>query len=314
LSNNGKRFNVEESLAQRCAELEQENVRLRERIFMLDEAQRIAHVGHWVFTVGTDSTEGGLFWSDEIYRIFDLPADTVAEVGQFWAQVHPDDQAWVQQRADAAIFGTAPFYEAEHRIMQPSGTVRWVYQRAEVFRDAQGAPLRMVGVVHDITDRRLAAELISQQEQVLQDLGAPVIPLAEKIVLLPLVGTIDSTRARQITEKLTRGVAAMRSEVVIIDITAVSVVDSQVAQALIQGAQAVKLLGARVVLTGIRPEVAQTIVNLGVTLDEVVTLRSIQDGIQWAMANVRTNSKADTASSSSSEFVNKRQEARAVRS
>ena len=278
---------MQDDLHQRCQELEHENARLHERIIMLDEAQRIAHVGHWVFTVGTSSLEGGLFWSDEIYRIFDLPPDTIADVGQFWDRVHPEDRPWVERRADAAITGQAPSYEAEHRIVQPSGAIRWVYQRAEVFRDAQGAPLRMVGVVHDISDRRQAEEIISQQQQVLQDLGAPVIPLAERIVLLPLVGTIDSHRAQQITEKLIHGVSDMGAEVAIIDITGVSVVDSQVAQALIQAAQAVKLLGAQAILTGARPEVAQTMVGIGLTMHEIVTLRSIRDGIKWAMTQVR---------------------------
>jgi rsbT co-antagonist protein RsbR len=103
------------------------------------------------------------------------------------------------------------------------------------------------------------------------------------VVVLPLIGTVDSRRAQQVMETLLEGVATSRAQVAILDITGVVVVDTQVADALVRAAQAVKLLGAQVVLTGIRPEVAQTLVGLGVDLSGIVTRSTLQSGIAFAI-------------------------------
>jgi rsbT co-antagonist protein RsbR len=99
---------------------------------------------------------------------------------------------------------------------------------------------------------------------------------------MPLIGSVDSRRAQQVIETLLEGIAGSSARVAILDITGVPVVDTQVANALIRAAQAVKLLGAQVVLTGIRPEVAQTPVGLGTDLSGVVTRSSLQSGIAYA--------------------------------
>src|SRR6185295_2919913 len=104
------------------------------------------------------------------------------------------------------------------------------------------------------------------QAAALDELSTPLIPISDDTVIMPLIGNIDSRRAQQVIEALLEGVAETRTQVAILDITGVPVVDTQVANALIGAAQAVKLLGAQVVITGIRPEVAQTLVGLGVDL------------------------------------------------
>jgi anti-anti-sigma factor len=101
---------------------------------------------------------------------------------------------------------------------------------------------------------------------------------------MPLIGTIDSQRAQQVMEALLEGVAQHQADLVILDITGVSVVDTQVAQAFIQAAQAVRLLGAHVMLTGIQPQIAQTLVHLGVDLSGIQTQGSLQAGIAAAMS------------------------------
>jgi rsbT co-antagonist protein RsbR len=100
---------------------------------------------------------------------------------------------------------------------------------------------------------------------------------------MPLVGTIDSQRAQQVMEALLEGISAYRATTVIIDITGVRVVDTQVAQALLQSAQAARLLGAQVFLTGIQPQIAQTLVGLGVDLSGIQTQGSLQAGIASAL-------------------------------
>jgi rsbT co-antagonist protein RsbR len=97
--------------------------------------------------------------------------------------------------------------------------------------------------------------------------------------VMPLVGAVDPARAQRVLETLLHGVAKARAEVAILDITGVPVIDADVVHVLIQSAQAVRMLGAQVMLTGIRPEVAQTLVGLGVELRGIVTHRTLGSGI-----------------------------------
>ncbi|MBM7694592.1 rsbT co-antagonist protein RsbR [Peribacillus deserti] len=124
---------------------------------------------------------------------------------------------------------------------------------------------------------------VSLQKIALQELSAPLIPVLDRITVMPLVGTIDTERAKQIMENLLQGVVKHRSEVVLIDITGVPVVDTMVAHHIIQAAEAVRLVGAHCMLCGIRPEIAQTIVNLGINLNEITTKNSLQKGIEAAL-------------------------------
>ncbi len=100
---------------------------------------------------------------------------------------------------------------------------------------------------------------------------------------MPLIGALDSRRTQQILETLLQGIATSQATVAIIDITGVPIVDTHVANALIQAARSVKLLGAQVMLSGIRPEVAQTLVGLGIDLSGIVTSSTLQSGIAHAL-------------------------------
>ncbi|MEK4027074.1 MULTISPECIES: RsbT co-antagonist protein RsbRA [Bacillaceae] len=124
---------------------------------------------------------------------------------------------------------------------------------------------------------------VSLQKIALQELSAPLIPVFEKISVMPLVGTIDTERAKLIMENLLDGVVNHRSEVVLIDITGVPVVDTMVAHHIIQAADAVRLVGAKCMIVGIRPEIAQTIVTLGINLDQVITTSTLKKGIEEAL-------------------------------
>ncbi len=124
---------------------------------------------------------------------------------------------------------------------------------------------------------------VSLQKMALQELSAPLIPVFEGITVMPLVGTIDTDRAKQIMENLLKGAVKHRSEVVLIDITGVPVVDTMVAHHIIQAAEAVRLIGAKCMLVGIRPEIAQTIVNLGINLNQFTTKNNLKRGIEAAL-------------------------------
>lgn len=150
---------------------------------------------------------------------------------------------------------------------------------------------RVLWVARDVTEQRRAeAELATLQEQVisaqqaaLRELSTPIIPISDGVIAMPLIGSIDSTRAQQVLEALLTGVGEQGASTAILDITGVQVVDTQVANALLRAAQAVKLLGADVIITGIRPEVAQTLVGLGLDLSAITTLATLQSGIARAL-------------------------------
>lgn len=124
---------------------------------------------------------------------------------------------------------------------------------------------------------------VSLQRVALQELSAPLIPVMRDITIMPLIGTIDTERAKLIMENLLDGVIKHNAEVVLIDITGVPVVDTMVAHHIIQAAEAVRLIGATCILVGIRPEIAQTIVNLGIDLGKFPTKSSLRKGFEKAL-------------------------------
>ncbi len=125
---------------------------------------------------------------------------------------------------------------------------------------------------------------VQLQKIALQELSASLIPVFDKISVMPLVGTIDTERAKLIMENLLDGVVKHRAEVVLLDITGVPVVDTMVAHHIIQAADAVRLVGAKCMLVGIRPEIAQTIVTLGINLKDFTTTSTLQRGVEQALA------------------------------
>lgn len=125
--------------------------------------------------------------------------------------------------------------------------------------------------------------IVSLQRVALQELSAPLIPVMSNITIMPLVGTIDTERAKLIMENLLEGVMKHNSEVVLIDITGVPVVDTMVAHHIIQAAEGVRLIGSKCILVGIRPEIAQTIVNLGIDLGKFPTKNSLKEGFVAAL-------------------------------
>jgi rsbT co-antagonist protein RsbR len=168
-------------------------------------------------------------------------------------------------------------------------------QGGAVVYELQAIPLsgNQICIVHeDVTARKHAEEALRQsmhleetvraQNAALAELSTPLIPISDTVTVMPLIGAVDSRRAQQVMETLLEGIAQTKARVAILDITGVPVVDTQVANALIRAAQSVKLLGAQVILTGIRPEVAQTLVGLGADLSAITTRSSLQSGIAYA--------------------------------
>lgn len=139
-------------------------------------------------------------------------------------------------------------------------------------------------LVQELRDREEAQRRLVEM---VRELGSPVIPLARRVIAMPLIGTVDSERAQGIMSALLQGVQSNRARMALIDITGVPVVDTAVAGALLKAAHGIRLLGAEPVLTGIRPDVAQTIVGLGVDLSGITTRATLEEGLAYALVEKR---------------------------
>jgi rsbT co-antagonist protein RsbR len=124
--------------------------------------------------------------------------------------------------------------------------------------------------------------VIREQQEAIRELSTPVLQVRERLLILPIIGLIDPQRARQLTEQLLRGIRFNRAKVVVIDITGVAAMDASVANHLVQTVEAARLLGATVIVTGLSPEIAQTLVNIGVDLGKMNTVGDLQGGIEEA--------------------------------
>ena len=126
-------------------------------------------------------------------------------------------------------------------------------------------------------------KLIKQQQQELLELSTPVAKLWEGILVLPLIGTLDSARTQLVMENLLQKIVDTGSTVAIIDITGIPMVDTLVAQHLIKTINAARLMGAECIVSGIRPQIAQTIIHLGISLTDVITKATLADAVELAM-------------------------------
>ena len=124
--------------------------------------------------------------------------------------------------------------------------------------------------------------IILQQQEAIRELSTPVLQVRERLLILPIIGVIDSQRAKQLTEQLLRGIRNNRAKVVVVDITGVPTIDSTVANHLVQTVEASRLMGASVIITGLSSEIAQTLVTIGVDLSKMNAVGDLQGGIEEA--------------------------------
>lgn len=142
---------------------------------------------------------------------------------------------------------------------------------------------KFVSVIRDITERKEAEAVIEAQQRSLLELSTPAIQLMEGVVLMPLVGAIDGDRATQLITRLLDAISGVEAGGAILDVTGVPVIDTDVARHLLRAVAAAKMLGAEVILTGIKASGAQTLVQLGVDLSHVATKGSLRAGVEEAL-------------------------------
>ena len=207
---------------------------------------------------------------------------------------------------DHEIGDALGFRAAQHRF-QPQGKDEVFVEVAEPFFE-----LRFVGdrlwhrpqlldrLAMLTTEAFMATreELISRQQQELMELSTPVVKLWDGILALPVIGTLDSARTQVVMENLLQTVVATNSKFAIIDITGVPTVDTLVAQHLLKTITAARLMGAECIISGIRPEIAQTIVHLGIDLSNINTKASLAHALKTAFAMTKYEVRKQTVEKS----------------
>ncbi len=224
-----------------------------------------------------------LNWNRAAERLKGYMTDEI--VGQHFSRFYTDEDVRSgkpQLELDAAA--KEGRFEDEGWRVRKDGSRFWANVVVTALRDKTGK-LRGYGkLTRDLTERKQAEEKIKRQAQeILEMASVPVVQVWEGIVLVPLIGTLDSARTQQLMERLLQRVADTGSPVAVIDITGVPTIDTQTAQHLVETISAVRLLGAAVVLTGVRPSIAQTLVHLGIDLSQVATRSSLAAGLRTGM-------------------------------
>ncbi|MFO0579078.1 MAG: STAS domain-containing protein [Polyangia bacterium] len=233
----------------------------------------------------------------------------LSQYAQAFRLLRPDTDEEVPSHELAAAralrSGTTELIEVD--VLLPSHERNSLEVIAIPMRDGDGPITNLVIVQSDVTARkRAAAERLRLQEDALRlqedalraqaaalaERSSPLIPITDEILVLPIIGSIDSDRGQQVLDTVLSGASQTRARVAIIDITGVRTVDTQAASALTNAAQALRLLGVLAILTGIKAEVAQTLVGLGISLDGIVTRSTLRSGIQYALRHLGQQSLA----------------------
>ncbi|EYF07789.1 PAS domain-containing protein [Chondromyces apiculatus] len=226
-------------------------------------------------------------------QVFDeaLAAERGGGLGKTDRDLFPPEQAEVFATLDRqALLAQTPIV-SENQLML-GGELHTLVTTKYPLLGADGQPHAVCSISVDVSAlraaeaeaRRLQEEMFRIQEATLRALSTPLLPIAEGVVVMPLIGMLDEKRVQQAMDVLLSGIAAHHASQVILDVTGVPQVNAQVASAFVQAAQAVRLLGAQVVVTGIQPAIARTLIELGVDLGGITTRGTLQSGIAHALA------------------------------
>lgn len=203
-----------------------------------------------------------------------------------WAVIHEDGRPFPGEEHPVvvALKTGKPVRDVVMGVYRPSSDSRaWLLVAANPQFDVEGRAVKTFCTFTDITAQKEAGVLIREQKEMLERMSSPILPIAVGVVVLPLIGQFDASRAERVLDAVLTGVASHAARVVILDITGVSRADAAFAGSLLQISQAVRLLGAEVVLTGMTPTIAQILVGLGIDLRGLTTRGTLQDGVAFAL-------------------------------
>ena len=180
-----------------------------------------------------------------------------------------------------------PFFDDQGNLAGYRGIDRDITERKREQWELAQHRERLEELVYERTaELQRSQDLATRQARDLLELSTPVMQVWQGMLVAPLIGALDSHRTQQFMERLLQAIVETRSEVALVDITGVPAIDTQTAQHLLETTAAVKLLGAQVVLTGVKAPIAQTLVHLAVDMSEIVTRSSLAAGLEYALAHL----------------------------
>jgi len=249
---------------------------------ILDEAraglQKIPFVAAYLKTLKPEQINEQVKNSDETQRQALVDGNWMPFVMSLRLQAETFANAGIHFTALLPVFGLGRDI-VQHKLLP--GLER---QREQTLRALEGMNVFFTLVISELGQAYLEAKerLIGQQQAAIHELSTPILQLHDGLLMLPVVGLMNTERARHLTETLLVAIRNRRARVVVMDITGVPVVDSKVANHLVQACEAARLMGAQVILTGISPEIAQALVTIGAELRGARTLADLQSGIEEA--------------------------------
>ena len=273
------------------ATLQQENAELKQQLAAFDQKLALleAIIENSPSNISVIDRDKRIVYINRVgAETMDMTSDQLIGVTQY--ELFGDEVVSEWDESDRQVIEQVQALSVENRMPLPDGDHFFLSIKFPMV-DANNYVYAIGSIVTDITEQKrleearlnLQQEIIDAQQAALRELSTPLVPIAEGVVAMPLVGAINAQRAQQIIETLLEGISERQAETAILDITGVKVVDTQVAQALLRAAQAAQLLGAQVVITGIGAEVAQSLVQLGADLSRIVTRNNLQSGIAYAL-------------------------------
>ncbi len=224
-----------------------------------------------------------LTWSSAAKRLKGWQASEI--IGQHFTRfLTPEQIACGNAQRTLEIASRNGLFEDEDWRMRKDGSRFWANVIVTALRDSSGVLKGFGEVTRDVTRQRAnEQEIKGQAAEILEMATVPIVQVWEGVVLVPLIGTLDSQRTQHLMERLLQRITDTGSPVVVLDITGVPTIDTQTAQHLIETISAVRLLGAEVILTGVRPIIAQTLVHLGINLSNVITRPALAAGLRVAL-------------------------------
>lgn len=263
---------------------------------------------------------GAVWRSDTFEKVSGAPKELCADASWWREHIHPDDVNNVTDALGSAMDSGASTWSAEYRLRRATGEYAMLIDRGVILRDADGKLFKVVGAISDVTEQRrleaqvqesmiqlkAAAEALEQQNRLLENeilermhsedslrtqneairlMSAPVVQVWEHVLALPLIGAIDDVRASRITETLLNEVVRTQARVAIMDLTGIESVDIATTKHLLDMMRAVQLLGTRGVVSGISPQIAATMTELGAETQGLVTFGTLKDALRHAVGS-----------------------------
>ncbi|WP_165373167.1 PAS domain S-box protein [Sorangium cellulosum] len=265
------------------------------------------------------NVETGTVWrSDSFEKISGAPRELYADASWWREHIHPDDRDNATSALESAASSGASGWTAEYRLRRSNGDYAVLVDRGVILRDPDGKLRRIIGAVSDLTEqrrlerqvqeqmvrlkaaaeeleqqnRRLESEIIERmrseeslraQNEAIRLMSAPVVQVWDHVLALPLIGAIDGVRASRITEALLNEVVRTQARFAIMDLTGIEGVDLATTKHLLDIMRAIKLLGTRGVVSGISPQIAATMTELGAETQDLVTFGTLKDALRYAI-------------------------------